>query len=95
MIEFIGLLFIVALLFSSIYTIIITMRVKRWPKGLRVEDIENLILYHNMMYWDFNSPKISPDDYDKLVGRLKKIKPHSRVLMMFDTKRITDRNDIR
>lgn len=45
-----------------------------------IEDLEREIRRHNKLYFEKNKPEISDYEFDRLVERLKKLKPDSRVL---------------
>ncbi len=47
---------------------------------MSVEELEKQVAHHNALYFEKNAPEISDYDFDRLVERLKKLKPHSSVL---------------
>jgi DNA ligase (NAD+) len=47
---------------------------------LTIPQLEKEVRYHNDLYFKKNAPVISDYDFDRLVERLKKVKPDSRVL---------------
>ena len=57
----------------------VTLRVKNLI-ALSVSELEALVLRHNQLYWDRNSPEIPDTEYDRLVLRLKELSPSSPVL---------------
>ncbi|MBV72084.1 MAG: hypothetical protein CMH52_12220 [Myxococcales bacterium] len=45
-----------------------------------VAQLEQSVRYHNRQYWDANAPVISDYDYDRIVEKLKRLRPDSEVL---------------
>jgi len=41
----------------------------------RIDELVSLIEYHDNQYWNLNDPKISDEDYDKLLNELKTLNP--------------------
>lgn len=46
----------------------------------RIQDLRNLIQYHNRLYWEMNTPEIDDIEYDKLVRELKVLSPTDNLL---------------
>jgi DNA ligase (NAD+) len=49
-------------------------------KGAEIDHLEASIRHHNQRYFGDNAPEISDDDFDRLVERLKVLRPDSPVL---------------
>ena len=47
---------------------------------LSAEQLEAEIRHHNHLYWDLAAPEIADYDYDRLVERLRQLRPDSPVL---------------
>ena len=45
-----------------------------------IEELRDLIAYHDLRYWTLNSPEISDEEYDRLVEALRKKSPKDKVL---------------
>lgn len=49
-------------------------------QNLNVSELENLVSYHNKLYWDLNKQEISDFEYDILVETLRQKSPDSSIL---------------
>src|SRR5512146_226114 len=49
-------------------------------KAMSADELEAEVRHHNHLYWDLAKPEISDYDYDRLVNRLKAVRPDSPVL---------------
>ncbi|MBN2357825.1 MAG: NAD-dependent DNA ligase LigA [Deltaproteobacteria bacterium] len=47
---------------------------------LSTDDLERLIAHHNHLYHDLHRPEISDTDYDRLIRRLRRLRPASPLL---------------
>lgn len=45
-----------------------------------IEELRDLIAYHDLRYWTLNSPEISDAEYDRLVEALRKKSPRDKAL---------------
>ncbi|MBQ9088504.1 MAG: hypothetical protein IJY46_06965 [Lentisphaeria bacterium] len=50
------------------------------PEKMNISQLEELIKYHNQLYWDANAPEISDADYDRLLEALKKLAPNHELV---------------
>src|SRR5438132_1256108 len=49
-------------------------------EAMGIDKLEEEIRHHNRLYFELHKPKISDEDFDRLVIHLKKLKPNSEVL---------------
>ena len=49
-------------------------------KEMSAPELEAELRHHNHLYWDLNQPEIADYDYDRLVNRLRAVRPDSPVL---------------
>ena len=45
-----------------------------------IEELRELVAYHDLCYWTLNSPEISDADYDRLVETLRKKSPGDKIV---------------
>lgn len=48
-----------------------------------VEELRDLVAYHNLRYWTLNSPEISDAEYDRLVETLRRKSPQEQAIIGF------------
>ncbi len=53
--------------------------------GNRIEELREIINYHNHRYYVLDSPEISDDEYDRLMGELKKLEEEHPELVTSDS----------
>ncbi len=49
-------------------------------RKMSAEELEAAVRHHNQLYWDKAKPEISDYEYDRLVNRLRELRPDSAVL---------------
>jgi DNA ligase (NAD+) len=62
---------------------------------LSVSQLEELLNYHNNLYWKQNAPVISDASYDQIVRRLAQLDPNNPLITAIFTPEISDGQKVR